>query len=333
MGKSFSPRLAASVKVKKGEDYYAKLMEYVKNELRFPLLASPKLDGIRCIVDQGIAKSRKFIPIPNRHIQALVGQQALQGIDAEIIVGAPNLPGETYAASFSGAMKEEGHPDFKLYAFDMVPELAGFDPRGYNGRHDMLLKWFEQHKESYGHLVTLVPQFVFHDLESLLTYEDKLVTDGYEGVITAAPDGHYKYGRATLKDQLLFKLVRKMTEEFKIVGFKEQMHNGNEAKEDNFGHTKRSSHQENKTGKGLLGSFIMEIPEGHPLFKAGTFDCNGKMDIPTRKKYFENPKLFMEQFGKVEHRPYGIKDAPRFPVFLGLRSEMDMGDSDGESSD
>ena len=40
-----------------------------RSKLRFPYLASPKLDGIRCLVLNGEVLSRSFKPIRNRFIQ------------------------------------------------------------------------------------------------------------------------------------------------------------------------------------------------------------------------------------------------------------------------
>lgn len=55
--------------------------------LRFPLLASHKLDGIRALVLGGVVVSRNLKPIPNRHVQALFGRREYEGLD-----GGPALP-------------------------------------------------------------------------------------------------------------------------------------------------------------------------------------------------------------------------------------------------
>jgi len=44
--------------------------------LQFPVLASTKLDGIRCCITNGIAVSRTLKPIPNKHIQELLSTTA-----------------------------------------------------------------------------------------------------------------------------------------------------------------------------------------------------------------------------------------------------------------
>ena len=45
--------------------------DYDPEKLRFPVLASPKLDGIRAYVKDGVVLSRQNKPIPNDHVQSL----------------------------------------------------------------------------------------------------------------------------------------------------------------------------------------------------------------------------------------------------------------------
>ena len=59
--KEFKPMLSASV-------------EDVKT-LRLPLLGSPKLDGIRAMVRDGVLVSRNMKPIPNVWTQRLLGKK------------------------------------------------------------------------------------------------------------------------------------------------------------------------------------------------------------------------------------------------------------------
>lgn len=40
--------------------------------LKYPVLVSPKLDGIRCLIIDGVAMSRSLKPIPNKHVQEWV---------------------------------------------------------------------------------------------------------------------------------------------------------------------------------------------------------------------------------------------------------------------
>ena len=58
--------------------------------LKFPVLASPKLDGVRAIVRDGVVLSRALKPIPNKWVQQRFSH--LEHFDGELIVGASNHP-------------------------------------------------------------------------------------------------------------------------------------------------------------------------------------------------------------------------------------------------
>jgi DNA ligase 1 len=55
----------------------------------YPMLLSPKLDGIRCLIINGVVCGRSLKPIPNRFVQQLFGRPELNGLDGELIVGPP----------------------------------------------------------------------------------------------------------------------------------------------------------------------------------------------------------------------------------------------------
>src|SRR3990167_8829694 len=69
-----------------------------------PLIATPKLDGIRCLIKDGRLYSRSLKPIPNQFIRAtLEDRPELNGLDGELMIGAPGDPAQfqlTTSASF-----------------------------------------------------------------------------------------------------------------------------------------------------------------------------------------------------------------------------------------
>jgi hypothetical protein len=54
------------------------------DKLRFPILCSPKLDGIRAVVRGGVVYSRSNKPIPNKWVQSKLSH--LEHYDGELIV-------------------------------------------------------------------------------------------------------------------------------------------------------------------------------------------------------------------------------------------------------
>jgi DNA ligase 1 len=62
--------------------------------LRFPYFASPKLDGIRCLVLDGHARTRTMRHLPNDPAREWFAKRGelLTNLDGELIVGDPTAP-------------------------------------------------------------------------------------------------------------------------------------------------------------------------------------------------------------------------------------------------
>lgn len=285
-------------------------------KLRFPILCSRKLDGIRCLIIDGQALSRKFKPIPNHFIRSYLKEKLggfAESFDGELIVG------DTFQSSSSGVMSEAGTPNFIYYVFDMVGAniKQPFSTR-FEALTDVVQKLNDPH-------IQLVEHVYIADYDLLLSYEEEMLAKGYEGVMVRDPKGPYKNGRSTEKEGYLLKIKRFVDTECLVVGFEERLHNANEATIDELGHTKRSSHQENMVPMGTLGSLILKVPEGNEYFEAGlTFGCGTGFDDATRQHIWDNKAKYMGRMAKVKFQNNGIKDVPRFPVFIGWRSEDDL---------
>lgn len=275
------------------------------DKLGYPLLASPKLDGVRAIVKDGVVLSRSLKPIPNKHVQSLFGYKDLNNLDGELIVGEPTSQ-TCYRDTVSGVMSINGCPLVTFHGFDYVDAKTS-----YNIRNQTVFRL-----SSFAHVSPLM-QHEVNDHDELLDIEQRYLKLGYEGLILRDPHGHYKFGRSTAKEGLLLKLKRFVDAEFKVVGFEERQHNGNEATINELGRTKRSSHKENKTGRGDLGALIVERADGL-RFNVGT-----GFDDDLRAAIWAQRDKYLGKLAKVKYFAIGMKDAPRHPVFLGFRSEID----------
>jgi DNA ligase-1 len=83
--------------------------KFDQSKAKFPYIATPKIDGIRFLMVDGVAVSRTFKPIRNNHIQNLLQTHLPDGIDGEL------TSGETFQSSTSAVMSIEGTPDFKVH--------------------------------------------------------------------------------------------------------------------------------------------------------------------------------------------------------------------------
>lgn len=275
--------------------------------LTYPKLASPKLDGIRCVILEGQAYSRNMKLIPNQFIQRELSC-IKHGLDGELIVGDPKAP-DCYRRTNSGVMSVDGKPEFTFWVFDLYQGDLHFSLR---------LKWVQNYVKSLENKrVRHVPHVNVADAAALAEYEAKHLIAGYEGVMVRDPAGVYKEGRSTLRDGILGKLKRFCDGEARIEGFDEQMHNGNEATKDELGRTKRSSHQSGKTGKGTLGALKVVDTQTGVHFDIGT----GFTDLE-RQTIWDSQPSWMGSLVKYKSLPVGVKDKPRHPVYLGTRLDI-----------
>ena len=271
--------------------------------LKFPVLASPKLDGVRAIVRDGVVLSRALKPIPNKWVQQRFSH--LEHFDGELIVGASNHP-DVLRTTTSGVMRVEGEPDVSFHVFDHVENHA----RLYTVRYDLL-------EEDTEINVFVVPQHELMNTFELNAFEHEVLAEGYEGVMLRHPDAPYKFGRSTAREGYLLKVKRFHDDEFEIVGFEEEMFNANEATTSELGRTKRSSHKANKIPKGRLGALVLKYGDT-------TFNCGTGFNDAERENIWAERERYLGQFAKIKYFAHGIKDVPKLPSFLGIRDERDM---------
>lgn len=271
--------------------------------LRFPLMASAKLDGVRAIVIDGVVMSRSLKPIPNKYVQARFGH--LEHFDGELIVGDPTDKA-VYRNTVSHVMSHD-KADYLVtfFAFDHIAEPSA----------PYLTRLGRLQPERAG--VVIHRQDYAETLCELYGIEDAALAAGYEGLILRDPAAPYKFGRSTAKQGHLLKLKRFVDAEATVIGFEERMHNGNEATTDELGHTKRSSHAVNKTGLGDLGALIAR-------YNGVEFNIGTGFDAEARAEIWSNRPKYLGQLAKFKFFPVGVKDKPRHPVFLGWRSPIDL---------
>ena len=132
------------------------------------------------------------------------------------------------------------------------------------------------------------------------------------------PMGTYKFGRSTVRDNILLKVKRFLDDEAVVIDIEEKMHNENEAQKDAFGRTKRSSSILGLVGANTTGTLIVENKEGQ-VFGIGS----GLNDL-MRDEIWNNKEKYLGCLVKYKYFPQGVKELPRHPVFLGFRDEDDL---------
>lgn len=302
MSKGFKPLLAATLT----QEEIAKLP--------YPMYLSAKLDGIRAVIRDGVVYSRNLKRIPNEHVQLLFGQDKYNGFDGELIVGPSNAE-NVYNVTVSGVMSEDGEPDVRFWVFDDATEQ--YADQEYRIRLERIQKRLANTIPS--DRIHLMPQNFVDNEHTLLSFERALVGDGYEGVMVRSLTGKYKHGRATNREANIFKLKRFSDSEAEIIGFEELYKNMNDKQVNELGNSFRSSHKDNLMAMDTLGALVVRD------IKSGVeFNIGSGYTQEVRDQIWANREKYLGELAKYKHFEVGVKDKPRFPVFIGMRSEIDL---------
>jgi DNA ligase-1 len=280
------------------------------NTLPYPLISSPKLDGIRCLIKDGVAYSRTLKPIRNNYIQSLIGRPEFNGLDGELIVGDPTAP-DCMRVTNSGVMSFNGEPDFKFYVFD-IWDRPGIQ---YHKALSCLMD-----KPKYPYIETLSQQWC-HKTSDVEAHEQSVVTAGYEGLILRRPNGLYKYGRSTLKEGYLLKLKRYLQDEAVVIGYEPWQRNDNDPDFNAIGYTQRSQAKDGKVSLPMLGSFVVR---GMFQDVLTTFNVGTGFTIGERELLWEKRNELIGRIVTYKYFPGGSKDCPRHPVFVSFREQEDI---------
>ena len=304
-GAMFKPMLAPQDDPLKNPNFF--------RDLKFPLLVSPKLDGIRCVVRGSECLSRKLLPLPSNQVHDMFS--GYESYDGELIVGSPTAA-DCYNRTQSHVMSRDKPSDeLSFHVFDITDEDLACEP--FSARLNMVSNSVMS-SEWFGSKLHIVPHVHCYNLEDLLEQEEYYLSQGYEGVIMRNPNGHYKWGRGTFKEGLIYKLKRFQDDEATITGFVEEQTNMNDLEEDNLGHAKRSTKQEGMMGANTLGKIIANF-NGVEISVAP-----GVLTHKERRVIWDNQSDFLYKTIKFRHFPHGKKDLPRQPRFSGFRDSIDL---------
>ncbi len=260
-------------------------------EIKYPVLASPKLDGIRCVAIDGVAYSRTMKKIPNAYIQRMFKELNLDGLDGELMLDGGF---ESVASMVMSVTHERSHA-FYYNVFDCHNAvMAPFTARVAEAR-ERVTRYCNPH-------VRLLPQLIMQDSIQMTIYLAACLDQGFEGAIVRDPKGPYKQGRSTMNQGWMLKLKIFKETEATIMGFEELLRNEDTSTNKN----------ENMVPADTLGALVMA--QGDMTFKIGSgFNTQQRDEIWQNKAHYIGKRV---TYKYQELTKYG---KPRFPTFKGVR--------------
>lgn len=284
-----------------------------RGKLKFPCMIQPKYDGIRCVVPGRTALSRNLTPIANDEIRNAIGDPVFgnfTGFDGELVDGPHDA--DVYNRTNSTVMSADGDPSNVV--FNVFDDFS--DPRL---PYQLRFAKVQRRVELIGsELVRAVPCRIVEDEAELMAAADELFDMDYEGAIVRDMHAMYKHGRATESEGSLWKIKRMQDDEMLVIRVEERMHNSNEATMSATGKSKRSHAAAGKESTGLLGVLVGTSPKW-----PGVEIRVGSSNLP-RIPLGEAQYMFCGKLVTFKHQPAGAKDAPRFPIYKGLRDPRDL---------
>lgn len=291
-------------------------------KIRWPMLVSPKLDGLRCIVWEGVAYSRNAKPFRNHFVQAWAADK--HNLDGELVVGSPTDPD---CLNISKAVTAyEGEPDFTFHLFDSMESVS----EKFEDRLDYVQDQMRDEER-----IECVPHFMVNSVADFIAVERIWVEEGYEGVMLRHPSGPYKHGRSTMNEQFLMKYKRFIDGEAVVLRLEEGSTNTNTLQKDELGRAKRSFVKSGLVGNSMVGTLICQDPTWGEIRVSP-----GKMPHAERQAYWRTSEFIVAMggnqcrakgadepniIGKTIHWRsfgYGTKDAPRFARYYGIVEDV-----------
>ena len=269
---------------------------YEPSRLTFPCWSQPKLDGIRCLLNQRVGYSRQgnpFYTVP--HIQ-----DALEDTFRQL--PSLTLDGELYSHSLHdnfnaivSLVKKQTPTEKELESAKNVLEYWVFDchVQGWDWKWEERYRFLTQlpvfcKEESP---VKLVHTYIMRDGRDINGQYEALLVNNYEGQMLRLDGPYEESGTTFRRSKFLLKRKPTQTEEFKVMYLKEGL------------------------GKcvGMVGAFECMTADGK------YFDASCKFDFSTRQRMWRDKHLLMTKFATVRFQNLTPAGVPRFGRVVAIR--------------
>lgn len=305
----------------------------ILDQVKFPCIVQPKIDGVRALNLNGTLTGRSLKPFEGYGVTEFFSKKNFVGLDGEMTLGSkPNCTNRlcSLTTGAMGRFKDVTEmPDLHWWVFDLIAEDTRH--REYLRRYEMLRHWVENTLKHPR--VHLVPMTIVKNAAELQVRIARNFDLGYEGTIIRNPEAPYKEGRATQKGQELWRVKPWADAEILVTGVSEGEVNTNEAKKNALGRTERSSAKAGMVANGQIGSIqgvmLADFHDpftGKLLFPKGLEVTvgSGELTVAEAEHYFKNQKEIVGHIVKFKHMTHGVKDKPRFPTYMSHRLPQDM---------
>jgi len=312
-GKTFKPLLAPNEEIN-------------LDELKYPLLASYKLDGIRCIFYKGKILSRSLKQIQNKQLREKFEPIRKYSEENNLILdGEIYSPELTFQEITSFVMTQDFTDKKSIKKFGKVMEIPDhlkfyiFDSIVDDSIDDRFQIRQAKASKAYAlfyEILYPVEHIFVNDKKDVETYFESALEEGYEGLILRDASGIYKYGRGTVKEGIIYKVKPFRTFDAQIIGVVQATEVDPNAEK-----------KINELGRSVTSK---KVGDRNLIEKASAFNVKyeGKdlkvvlaMKDEEKEEVWQNRDKYIGRMIEYKGMLVGAKDVPRHPVMIRFRDD------------
>ena len=298
------------------------------DEINYPLLVSNKIDGIRCILYKGEILSRSLKQIQNKQLREKLKLLADYTKEYNLILDGEIYSPELTFQEITGfvmtkdfedpkTIKKHGEvlkipKDLKFCCFDVIKDNNLDTP--FIDR----VKLIETVAMLFKDIMYPVQEYLLNSKEEVEKHFEIALDNGEEGLILRNPEGKYKCGRCTLKEQNVFKLKPYRTFDAQITGVVQAtiVDPNAEKKTNELGRSVTSKKKDDRILIEKASAFNVQY-EGKELKVVLAMTDEEKEEV------WRNKEQYIGKWIEYKGMLVGAKDVPRHPVMLRFRSDKD----------
>lgn len=314
--KNFKPQLISN------EDYDLETLDYSH------MVQSIKRDGVRIEATREGLYNRSLKLLANKELQHRF-KAFCDTIPKGMVIEGEMIDDDLPCRTISGMCNaKNGGKDisrFKIYIFDMyqIPSDSNGDDLIGLMRNAILRELYTS-RWLKSPLIELVIHSRVNSFKEAQLFYDRCIKDGYEGSVLNDMSKNYKRGRATIKQNIAYKLKPHKEEDLEIIGVNERFINTNESETNELGRSYKRNTVKDKRPTGIAATFTCRL--GNSKKEIST-DGTTKVTITGtegfRREIWENKTAYIGQYAVVKSMDFGTKDKPRHPRLLSIKHKVE----------
>ncbi len=273
-------------------------------DMKYPLIASYKLDGIRCIFKNGEMLSRSLKTIPNIQLHEKFIKYKKLSETGIILDGEIYSPSHTFQEITSVVMSDDKQVpnEIDFYCFDVLTNNI----ENYNQRIKKI-KIFNLKQPTF--------KYIYNGDDCLQMFSEAL-NNGYEGLILISPLSNYKFGRHTVKSGMAYKYKPYVTFDSQIIDIQQAtiVKEGLESEINELGYKKTSRKKDDRVLIPKASAFIVK-------YNNETLKVTIALTDKEKEEIWQNYKFYIGRWIEYKGMLVGSKDVPRHPVFIRFRDD------------